>query len=333
MEIENNMKDIQVAVGNNMPASDGGESESGVATESVPQVESSTNDTPTKPELPLIEGYLFKLKHKPSIFGSWTKRYVKTNPETGVICYYVSYEKSLPTVIVEEEVTINKNSALRTITTTDAYLRSFNISRGNFIVESLGDLVFQIVMKDSIEYILVFKTSNIAEKEAWVNKLQTYVDDLERYQQSVPLETLVPILNCDIEKFYKLKSNPNALGFGTWNQRYFQIANDKIEYYTSNPIDKNGLKIPSVTVKKSYLLTDVLELRVLDGYTFQLMLVVSRSGVTTDVDSGDDSASIALSSNPPVYLTLRAMNHEVASLWSTKIRDYIENRKVILLCI
>lgn len=50
-------------------------------TESIP---------PSPPSLPDIDGYLSKLKHKQSMFGSWTKRYFIVNPETNQLEYYSS---------------------------------------------------------------------------------------------------------------------------------------------------------------------------------------------------------------------------------------------------
>lgn len=35
-----------------------------------------------------IEGYLLKLKHKPSTFSSWNKRYFKVDPATETLSYF-----------------------------------------------------------------------------------------------------------------------------------------------------------------------------------------------------------------------------------------------------
>ena len=43
-----------------------------------------------RPVPPDIEGYLLKLKHKPSTFSSWNKRYFKVNPEAETLVYFNS---------------------------------------------------------------------------------------------------------------------------------------------------------------------------------------------------------------------------------------------------
>lgn len=45
---------------------------------------------PIPPTPPDIDGYLSKLKHKQSIFGSWNKRYFVVNPETCKLEYYTT---------------------------------------------------------------------------------------------------------------------------------------------------------------------------------------------------------------------------------------------------
>jgi hypothetical protein len=41
-----------------------------------------------KPEPPDLEGYLLKMKHKQSVFGSWVKRYFKINSDLQTLDYY-----------------------------------------------------------------------------------------------------------------------------------------------------------------------------------------------------------------------------------------------------
>ena len=43
---------------------------------------------PCPPSPPDLDGYLSKLKHKQSLFGSWNKRYFKVNIETNELEYY-----------------------------------------------------------------------------------------------------------------------------------------------------------------------------------------------------------------------------------------------------
>lgn len=45
-------------------------------------------EIPTPPIPPDLDGYLSKLKHKQSIFGSWNKRYFKINQESYQLEYY-----------------------------------------------------------------------------------------------------------------------------------------------------------------------------------------------------------------------------------------------------
>jgi hypothetical protein len=55
------------------------------------------DDIPRKPNPPDIDGYLSKLKHKQSLFGSWNKRYFRVNGEN------LEYYKTKPKNNSDEE--------------------------------------------------------------------------------------------------------------------------------------------------------------------------------------------------------------------------------------
>ena len=58
---------------------------------------SSSKGTPrtkTRPVCHEMEGYLYKLKHKPSTFSSWNKRYFKIEPNNETLCYYENEKES-----------------------------------------------------------------------------------------------------------------------------------------------------------------------------------------------------------------------------------------------
>ena len=48
------------------------------------------------PDAPELEGYLNKLKHKSSYFGSWTNRYFKVDPQRNTLDYYSSSSNRTP---------------------------------------------------------------------------------------------------------------------------------------------------------------------------------------------------------------------------------------------
>ena len=54
------------------------------------ELELKRNTPVAKPIPTLTEGYLFKLKHKPSNFGSWNKRFFKIDPIENTFKYYKS---------------------------------------------------------------------------------------------------------------------------------------------------------------------------------------------------------------------------------------------------
>lgn len=51
------------------------------------------DDAPRKPAPPDLDGYLSKLKHKQSLFGSWNKRYFKVNKDSEHLEYYKTKPK------------------------------------------------------------------------------------------------------------------------------------------------------------------------------------------------------------------------------------------------
>ena len=47
-------------------------------------------DDSSAPELPELEGYLFKLKHKTALLGGWTKRWFRIDHSSGSLEYYAN---------------------------------------------------------------------------------------------------------------------------------------------------------------------------------------------------------------------------------------------------
>lgn len=120
-----------------------------------------------KPIPPDLEGYLLKMKHKQSIFGSWVKRYFKVNADLETLDYFDSLNSSK-----RAGETPSKTFPLPEIVT----VRKFD---GNCIqVESRNGS-------------LMLRTSSAAEQESWYSELHSYVElrrDYDRKVQSYEIE-------------------------------------------------------------------------------------------------------------------------------------------------
>lgn len=68
-----------------------------------------------RPRPPVLASYIFKLKHHPSLIGSWTKRYWIINPRTETLEYYPSMEDADQGKRPKKEIAINHILAVRSI--------------------------------------------------------------------------------------------------------------------------------------------------------------------------------------------------------------------------
>lgn len=116
----------------------------------------------SKPTLPKLEGYLNKLKHKPSFFSDWSSRYFKINAATEKFEYYNNGEESL--------LPDTKPS------------RSFSMVDGSVETWPLSDTMFQIEFCDGIRFVIIMDASSIEERDRWLYPLQKYLKDLKQYK-------------------------------------------------------------------------------------------------------------------------------------------------------
>mmetsp|Transcript_965 Transcript_965/g.966 ORF Transcript_965/g.966 Transcript_965/m.966 type:complete len:128 (-) Transcript_965:1744-2127(-) len=112
---------------------------------------------PIPPTPPDIDGYLSKLKHKQSIFGSWNKRYFVVNPETCKLEYYTTK----PSKINEEPSGVIDLTLIQSI-------RSFD------------DNAFQI---DAGSIVYLLRADSAAEQACWINEFERYIQERLDYEQ------------------------------------------------------------------------------------------------------------------------------------------------------
>ena len=112
--------------------------------------------TARPPEAPDLDGYLLKLKHKLSLFGSWNRRYFKVNDTAGTLEYYQSKE-------AEQYSKAIKLDAIQSIS-------------------KFADLTFQINAGGSGTFML--KAESMAEYTCWFNGLQCYLGERKKYEMN-----------------------------------------------------------------------------------------------------------------------------------------------------
>lgn len=251
------------------------------------------NNNNNKPLLPLLEGNLFKLKHKPSLISSWTKRYFKTNNNNNTIEYYDTIEQSK----------IINNKPIKSF--------EFNLFDNNVNIITLSDTMFEIIFNGDVDLVLIFNTNSLEERNYWFLPLNKYLYELKEYiileRQKLRLPLLTPLEN----SFNKLKSNPNT--FGTFTRRYFILNknnNNKLEYLDRNPIDNEGKQITGVNVKKSYNIEDISSINTIDRWTLQIIFKSNNNN------------------NKDIILTLRADTVQIFSLWYETISKFLKQKVI-----
>ena len=108
------------------------------------------------PKVPDLDGYLLKLKHKLSLFGSWNRRYFKVNAATRSLEYYQTKEAPQCSKAIHLD-------AIQSISKFD-------------------ELTFQINAGGSGTFML--KAESMAEYTCWFNGLQTYIDERKQYEKN-----------------------------------------------------------------------------------------------------------------------------------------------------
>mmetsp|Transcript_18568 Transcript_18568/g.17889 ORF Transcript_18568/g.17889 Transcript_18568/m.17889 type:complete len:144 (+) Transcript_18568:388-819(+) len=119
---------------------------------------------PPKPIAPDIDGYLDKLKHKTSLFGSWSRRYFRVNVSGDKIEYYSNQKAA--------EKTSNVSGVI--------HLANF---RG---VKKFDNVTFQL--DGGIDGVYLLRADSNAELACWLNALENYLRekmDYDRYLEAV----------------------------------------------------------------------------------------------------------------------------------------------------
>mmetsp|Transcript_27837 Transcript_27837/g.28084 ORF Transcript_27837/g.28084 Transcript_27837/m.28084 type:complete len:152 (+) Transcript_27837:164-619(+) len=112
-----------------------------------------------KPTPPDLDGELSKLKHKQSLFGSWTKRYFRVNPDTECIEYFKSKSASL--LVPAEPLGLIELSELSNV-------RKFD------------GCSFQIEAGPNVYFLMA---SSMAEQMCWIRELENYLLERQEYDR------------------------------------------------------------------------------------------------------------------------------------------------------
>lgn len=117
---------------------------------------------PSRPQIPDVDGYLKKLKHKSSIFGSWTRRYFRVNPVLEQIEYFRN----------KDDVSNKPPSgsvSLPDITS----------------IKLFDDCSFQIEAKPDV-YLL--RASSVAEQTCWIQSINKYIRERQEYERFMSVQ-------------------------------------------------------------------------------------------------------------------------------------------------
>jgi len=254
---------------------------------------SSDTDTRPKPTLPLLCGYLEKLKHKPSLFTSWTSRYFKVNAKTEAFEYY--------------------NNKAEADGVDPKPTRSFSMYDGTIEMWPLSETMFQMEFVDGVRFVIVLNASSAEERDRWLYPIQKYIKEMKDYKVWLTLKLTQPSCMCLQGEFYKLKKTPNA--FGSWNTRYFMLNvgdSKTLEYHGSRPMTVDGTPVQG-TLKKSFALSDIKSVHAVDQWTFQIH--ISRM------------LSSSFKNYEDVIFTLRAENGDQQCIWLDALAKYIRRRQ------
>lgn len=112
-----------------------------------------------RPQPPDLEGNLSKLKHKASLFGAWTTRYFKVNPDTERLEYFKT-----------------RSAALQVPAEPLGYLDLVNITA----IRNFDGCSFQIEAGKQVFFLL---TESMAEKVSWTRELEDYLLKRQEYER------------------------------------------------------------------------------------------------------------------------------------------------------
>lgn len=245
----------------------------------------------TRPVPALVEGYLDKLKHKPSSISSWNRRFFKVDPSSESLLYYKSEKATAP-------------------------LKVFKL-KNILKVQSVDNYSFQIVFKGSNEMVLFLRAASDAEKMRWVHHLSLFVRELTSYTNWLCLSNHVaePVIKPLQGYLSKLKRTPTSMS-SSWNKRYFRInVEDKtLEYFNKEP-SKGATHFSD---RRIIELAQIVEVRVVDPWTFQLEVQTEFSP-----EKAKRVASALLGTGGMTYYCLQAKTPGEQNEWRSVIENYI----------
>ncbi len=119
--------------------------------------ESLRKNTPVSKPIPtLTEGFLFKLKHKPSSFGSWNKRFFKIDPIENTFKYYLSNTSS----DIKHCFPMNDISAVR----------------------QADDWTLQVEVGQPMSQIYTLQAPTKEDFLMWMSSIEKYLEDRRAYE-------------------------------------------------------------------------------------------------------------------------------------------------------
>jgi hypothetical protein len=118
---------------------------------------------PKKPEPPVIDGYLTKLKRKQSLFGSWATRYFHVNPDLERIEYFKLKQQASDSTYSTGYICLWDITAIR------------NFDGTSFQIEAGKNVMF-------------LKADSAAERACWVQGLESYLEERREYERCVSRE-------------------------------------------------------------------------------------------------------------------------------------------------
>lgn len=130
------------------------------------ELELKRNTPVAKPIPTLTEGYLFKLKHKPSNFGSWNKRFFKIDPIENTFKYY----KSSGSSDVKHCFQMSEITAVR----------------------QADEWTVQVELGDPMTEIYTLQAPSKEDFIMWMTSIEKYLEDKRTYDDWVMMQSPAP---------------------------------------------------------------------------------------------------------------------------------------------
>lgn len=167
-----------------------------------------------RPKPPDLTDYMYKLKHHPSILGSWCRRY-----------WVVSKRKEQVEYYNDEHAFKNGDRPSRFIP-----IRSIKTVRG------IGEWYIQLIATNETHQEVVYniKTETTDIQSKWVGELTRYFKELVDWEVELLRTTPRPIPVPEKLGAYLKKLKHKHSNVGSWTKRYFRIDPEQctLAYYS-----------------------------------------------------------------------------------------------------